>query len=463
METIQIARELGTLVDPSRVLTDNASLVEYGRDWTKYLQPKPSAVVFPKTTEEVVALVKWARTNKVALVPSGGRTGLSGGAAALNGEVVVSFQKMNRILEYDEFDQTVTVEAGVITEALQKYAEEKGLYFPVDFASRGSSQIGGNVATNAGGIKVLRFGLMRQWVAGLEAVTGSGEVLSLNNSLVKNATGYDLRHLLIGSEGTLALITKVTLNLTRPVHEPALFVFGVQDLDAVMKIYHSFKRKLPILAFEMFTDVALKHVVDHHTDLKRPFAGSFPYYVLVEIEGGDEPVLAGALELFEKGVEDGVIQDGIQAQNPQQARELWRLREDISEATSKFTPYKNDISVRIAKVPEFLSEMDSILKKNYPSFEVVWFGHIGDGNLHINILKPAEMKTEEFLKECKRVDQMMFEMIERLQGSVSAEHGVGLTKKPYLVHTRSAAEIELMKGIKKTFDPDGILNPGKIF
>lgn len=463
METAQISRELGSLIDPSRVLSDSASLVEYGRDWTKYLQPKPSAIVFPKTTEEVVALVQWARKSKIALVPSGGRTGLSGGAAALNGEVVVSFQKMNRILEFDEYDQTVTVEAGVITEALQKFAEEKGLYFPVDFASRGSSQIGGNVATNAGGIKVLRYGLMRQWVAGLEAVTGAGQVLQLNNSLVKNATGYDLRHLLIGSEGTLALITKVTLNLTRPVSEPALFVFGVENLDAVMKIYHSFKRKLPILAFEMFTDLALKHVVSHHSDLKKPFAGSFPYYVLCEIEAGDESVLAKALELFEKGVEDGVIQDGIQAQNPQQARDLWRLREDISEATSKFTPYKNDISVRIAKVPEFLSEMDSILNKNYPSFEVVWFGHIGDGNLHINILKPADMKTEDFLKECKRVDQMMFEMIERLQGSVSAEHGVGLTKKAYLAHTRSPAEIQLMKGIKNVFDPDNIMNPGKIF
>lgn len=463
MESAQINRELSAIFDSSRVLTDGASLLEYGRDWTKYLQPKPSAVVFPKTTEEVVSLVQWARKNKISLVPSGGRTGLSGGAAALNGEVVVSFQKMNRILDFDPYDQTVTVEAGVITEALQKFAEEKGLYFPVDFASRGSSQIGGNVATNAGGIKVLRFGLMRQWVAGLEAVTGAGEVLHLNNSLVKNATGYDLRHLLIGSEGTLALITKITLNLTRPTHEPALFVFGVADLDSVMKIYHSFKKQLPILAFEMFTDLALKHVLAHHTNLKKPFADSYPYYVLCEVENADESVLSRALELFEKGVESGLIQDGVQAQNPQQARELWRLREDVSEATSKFTPYKNDISVRIAKVPQFLSEMDAILKKNYPHFEVVWFGHIGDGNLHINILKPADMTTEAFLKECKRVDQLMFEMIERLQGSVSAEHGVGLTKKPYLSHTRSAAEIAVMKGIKKVFDPDGILNPGKIF
>lgn len=463
METAQLTRELGTIFDSSRVLTDSTSLLEYGRDWTKYLEPKPCAIVFPKSTEEVVALVKWARQNKIALVPSGGRTGLSGGAAALHGEVVVSFQKMNRILEFDPFDQTVTVEAGVVTETLQKYAEERGLYYPVDFASRGSSHIGGNVATNAGGIKVLRFGLTRQWVAGLEVVTGSGEVLHLNNSLVKNATGYDLRHLIIGSEGTLALITKVTLSLTRPVQQPTLFVFGVSDLDAVMKIYHTFKKELPILAFEMFTDLALKYVLKHHTDLKKPFAGAFPYYVLCEIEVPGESVLARALELFEMGVRQGWIEDGIQAQNPQQARDLWRLREDVSEATSSYSPYKNDISVRVAKVPEFLKEMDSILKKNYPHFEVVWFGHIGDGNLHINILKPKDMTSEAFLKECKRVNELMFTMIEKMQGSVSAEHGVGLTKKAYLSHTRSAIEIRLMKDVKKVFDPDGILNPGKIF
>jgi FAD/FMN-containing dehydrogenase len=455
--------ELTRILDSSRVLTDAANLIEYGRDWTKYLQPKPSAIVFPKSTEEVVALVKWARSKKVALVPSGGRTGLSGGAAALNGEVVVSFQKMNRILDFDSYDLAVTCEAGVITETLQKYAEEKGLYYPVDFASRGSSQIGGNVATNAGGIKVMRFGLTRQWVAALEVVTGEGEVLHLNNGLVKNATGLDLRHLMIGSEGTLGLITKVTVNLTRPTAQPSLFVFGVEDLAAVMKIYHAYKSELPLLAFEMFTDLALKYVLKHHTDLKAPTEGSHPYYVLVEIEKTDDSVHERAMAIFEKGVEQGWILDGIESQTPQQLKDLWRLREDISEATAPYQPYKNDISVRISKVPAFLEEMDAILKKNYPHFEAVWFGHIGDGNLHINILKPKDMATDAFLKECKKVDEIMFTMIEKFGGSVSAEHGVGLTKKPYLSHTRSAQEIELMRKIKRAFDPDNILNPGKVF
>ena len=356
MTSIEVQSQLAQIFETARVLTDSANLEEYGRDWVKYLKPNATAIVFPKSAQEVSQLVQFARKNKVALVPSGGRTGLSGGAVALNGEVVVSFQKMNKILEFDPLDQTVTVEAGVITETVQNFAAEKGLYYPVDFASRGSSHIGGNVATNAGGIKVLRYGLTRQWVAALEVVTGTGEILQLNNSLVKNATGLDLRHLMIGSEGILGFITKVTLNLARPPAPQALFVFGVKDLSAVMRIFHAFKQALPILAFEMFTDLALKHVVHHHKDLKAPFPTSHPYYLLAEIELLGPEVLEKAMEVFEQGLEQGWIQDGIQAQNPQQARDLWRLREDISEATSPYQPYKNDISVRIAKVPEFLSE-----------------------------------------------------------------------------------------------------------
>ncbi len=455
--------QLNAIFDKDRVLTDAGSLKEYGRDWTKNIEPKPSVIVFPKSTDEVVRLVKMAIEQKLALVPSGGRTGLSGGALAQNGEVVVSFQRMNKILDFNSTDQVVTVESGVITESVQDFAKEQGLYFPVDFASRGSSQIGGNVATNAGGIKVLRYGLTRNWVSGLEAVTGTGEVLNLNNSLIKNATGYDLRHLLIGSEGTLALITKVTLALTHPPKEPLVFLFAVEDLSAVMKVFDIYRAKLPILAFEMFTELSLKYVLKHHTDLKRPLDSSHPYYLLVELEGLNASVEEEAMALFEKGLEMGLIQDGTMAQSPSQAKDLWRLREDISEATAPYSPYKNDISVRISKVPEFLTQMSDILNREYPDFEACWFGHIGDGNLHINILKPTDMSSAEFVKACQKVDDKMFGMIESLGGSVSAEHGVGLTKKPFLHHTRSKAEIAIMKGIKQTFDPHGILNPGKLF
>lgn len=456
------ASQLRELFDASQVLDDPSNLKEYGKDWTKHLDPKPSAIVFPKSTEDVKKLVLWARQNKVALVPSGGRTGLSGAAVATNGEVVVSFQKMNRILDFDPLDQTMTVEAGVVTEVAQKFAADKNLYFPVDFASRGSSQIGGNVATNAGGIKVLRYGLIRPWVQALEVVTGAGEVLHLNNSLVKNATGYDLRQLFIGSEGTLGFITKITLGLTRPPDSPQVFLFGVSELESVMKIYHAFKSATPLLAFEMFTELALECVLAQHKDLSRPLTEKHDYYILVEVEGGNEQVIEKSLGIFEKGLEAGWILDGIQSQSPQQSRDLWRLREDISEATAPFQPYKNDVSVRISRVPNFLVEMDAILKREYPDIKVVWFGHIGDGNLHINILKPADMKSEEFVQKCKHVDGILFEMIKKFEGSISAEHGVGLTKKPFLHFTRSPEEIALMKSIKRVFDPDSIMNPGKV-
>lgn len=462
MKPDQITKELAQIFSSEQVLTEASEFALYGRDWTKFIPPKPSAIVFPKSTEQVQELVRWARTTKTGLVPSGGRTGLSGAAIASNHEVVVSFERMNRILDFDQYDQTANCEPGVVTEQLQNFAKDQGLYFPVDFASRGSSQIGGNIATNAGGIKVLRYGLFRNWVSGLEVVTGSGEVMQFNRGLIKNATGYDFRHLMIGSEGTLGFVTRATMQLTRPPHELMVFLFAVPHLEAVMSVFHAFRSQTSLMAFEMFTDRALSHVI-RHTGLQSPLSESSPYYLVVEVEKDQENAETKAMEIFESGLEKGWVTDGALAQSAQQAREFWRFREDISEATSVVSCYKNDVSVRITKVPPFLKEMDQLLKSDYPDFDVVWFGHIGDGNLHINILKPDALNNGEFLERCHKVDQHLFAMIEKYQGSVSAEHGVGLMKKPYLLHTRKRDEIELMRGIKHLFDPDGIMNPGKIF
>lgn len=441
------------------ISTDDQDLAEYGHDWTKNIEHKASAVLFPKTTEEVKQIVLWANENKIALVPSGGRTGLSGGATALNGEVILSLEKMNKILDYSDVEHTLWCDAGVITESIQDFAKQKDLLYPVDFAARGSSQIGGNVATNAGGIKVIRYGLTRSWVIGLEVVTGKGEVLNLNKGLVKNATGYDLRHLIIGSEGTLAVITKVGLQFAKASNDLSVFLFALKDLQGIMTLFQALRKKIDLEAFEMFTDKAIQCVLKQHTDIKSPFSQIHPYYVLCEV---DAESTEATLEVFEQGLVNGWIQDGVQSQSPQQAKDFWRLREDISEATSAYSPYKNDISVRIAQVPEFLEKMNSILIKEYPSFEVVWFGHVGDGNLHINILKPENLSREEFIKKCQSVNKSLFEMIHDFGGSISAEHGVGVTKKDYLNKTRSPEEIEIMRGIKKVFDPNGILNPGKV-
>ncbi len=452
---------LNEIFSKEQILTDPESLKLYGKDWLKYFESNARAVVFPKSTLEVQKLVMWARKNKVSLVPSGGRTGLSGAAVALNNEVVVSFDKMNQILDINETDRVVHLEPGVITETLQKYLWEKGHYYPVDFASRGSSQMGGNIATNAGGVKVLRYGLTRDQVSSLEVVTGNGEILHLGNDLVKNATGLDLKHLFIGSEGILGFITKIGIKFTHQPKPLSVMILGVPHLDSVMKVFEKFREAVPLTAFEFFSDIALD-LVTEYTGLTSPLARRAPNYLLVEVENTDQLIAEKMLQVFEDCLENNLVLDGTIAQNEAQARILWRFREDVSEATERYSPYKNDVSVRISQVPQFLEQVDLILKKNYPSFKVVWFGHIGDGNMHINILKPKDLSKAEFIKNCEQVNELLFNVIGEMKGSISAEHGVGLTKRNYLKHSKSQAEISLMQEIKKVFDPDGIMNPGKV-
>ncbi len=462
MSQAALIEELKTLVEPGKVLTDADSLDAYGKDWTKQFAPAPLAIAFPKSIEEVQAIVLWANRNQVALVPSGGRTGLSAGAVAANGEVVVAFDYMNQILEFNAYDRTVRCQAGVVTEQLQDFAEEKGLYYPVDFASAGSSQIGGNIGTNAGGIKVIRYGMTRNWVAGMKVVTGAGEILELNRDLIKNATGYDLRQLFIGAEGTLGFVVEATMRLDRAPKNLTAMVLGTPDLDSIMPVLHAFQSRVDLTAFEFFSDKAMAKVLARG-DVPSPFETECAYYALLEFEASSEEVTNAALELFEHCMEQGWVYDGVMSQSEQQLQNLWKLREYISETISHWTPYKNDISVTVANVPAFLKEIDDIVGTNYPDFEVIWFGHIGDGNLHLNILKPDAMAKEEFFAKCATVNKWVFETVQKYNGSISAEHGVGMTKRDYLGYSRSPEEIAIMKAIKAVFDPNGIMNPGKIF
>nr|WP_024309910.1 FAD-binding oxidoreductase [Pseudomonas sp. P818] len=462
MTTPAQIEELKTLVEPGKVLTDADSLETYGKDWTKQFAPAPSAIVFPKTTEQVQAIVRWANQHQIALVPSGGRTGLSAAAVAANGEVVVSFDYMNRIVEFNEYDRTVVCQPGVVTKQLQLFAEEKGLYYPVDFASSGSSQIGGNIGTNAGGIKVIRYGMTRNWVAGLKVVTGTGELLELNRDLIKNATGYDLRQLFIGAEGTLGFVVEATMRLERAPKNLTAMVLGTPDFDSIMPVLHAFQGKLDLTAFEFFSDRCLEKILGRG-DVPAPFESRTPFYALLEFEALNEDVANEALATFEHCVEQGWVLDGVMSQSQQQLENLWKLREYISETISHWMPYKNDISVTVGQVPAFLKDIDDIVSANYPDFDVLWYGHIGDGNLHLNILKPESLAKEDFFSKCAVVNKWVFEIVEKYNGSISAEHGVGMTKRDYLQYSRSPAEIAYMKAIKAVFDPNGIMNPGKIF
>ena len=460
--SIDIIQELSAVLTQEQVAVDPASLETYGQDWTRFTPPAPTAIVFPRDTADVVAVVECARRCQFALVPSGGRTGLSGGACAANGEVVVSMDKMNAISPVNLTDRTVTVGAGAITQNVQQAARDADLFYPVDFASSGSSQIGGNIATNAGGINVIRYGMTREWVAGLTVVTGKGEVLELNKGLMKNNTGLDFRHLFIGSEGILGFITEATLKLTAPPKDPTVLVLGLSDMSAIMAVLDRIQSTTPLLAYEFFSELAVSKVVDH-AGVARPFETCTPLYALVEFERENDMTDAHVLEAVEQCMEEGWVIDAVMSQSVAQARALWRLREDISETISKWTPYKNDISSTVSKVPELLAAVDDVVHKNYSDWEVVWYGHIGDGNLHLNILKPENLQIEEFKARCNDVSTAIFDAIKTLGGSVSAEHGVGTLKAPYLGYSKSDSEIDAMRAIKAIFDPDGILNPGKVF
>ena len=450
---------LKTFIDFSIKPSD---LTNYGKDWSIYYPPNASAVVFPEKEEQLPRLLDWAWKNKTALVPSGGRTGLSGAATATNKEVVVSFERMNKILDFNEADAIVKVQPGVITETLQNFAKEKGYFFPIDFAAKGSSQIGGNVATNAGGVRVLKYGMMRNWVAGLTVITGKGEKLQLGQSLIKNATGLDLKNIFIGSEGTLGLFSEIDIKLTFPPKNTTVLVVGLNDLKQAIDVYLHFAKKSQLSACEVFSDLALSKVLAQH-DLKKPFETACPFYLLLEVEHDPEDFSYALFPMFEHCMEKGWVSDGVISQSPTQKNQLWSLREFISESLSSETPYKNDVSVRISQVPAFVKDVSEVFKAEYPDFQIVWFGHIGDGNLHLNILKPESMDKEAFVQKCHSSDKMLFQIVQKYKGAISAEHGVGLIKKGHLTFSRSPEEIQIMKEVKKVFDPKNLLNPGKIF
>ncbi len=435
--------------------TDTASLEKYGRDWNKEFTPKPSRIVFPKTTQDVVTLVRWARATRTALVPSGGRTGLSAGATAIRGEVVVSFEKMARVLELNPVEMTITAEPGAILETLQERSADAGMIFPLDLGARGSCQLGGNIATNAGGLHVVHLGMLRSWVRDLEVVTGTGEILHLGHRLTKNNSGYDLKELMIGSEGTLGFITQATIQLKRkPAGLETLFASG-SDLGKIMEVFSALRRRHELWAFELMPRRALERA-SHHTGIEAPLGLERAYYFVASVEGLPEAVLEEALS-------SGALDDATMAQSSEQSRSFWRLREEIPEALGRGVLHKNDIAVRTSLVPELVRALEAMMDRYSGRCEIYWFGHLGDGNIHVNLLKSDATAADTFRGLCAEFDKELFALVRTQGGTISAEHGIGLLKKPFLTYTRSEAEIEVMRGIKRLFDPDGIINPGKVF
>jgi FAD/FMN-containing dehydrogenase len=453
--------ELRAIIEADRVSTEPGDLAIYGRDWTRVHEPKPCAVVWPKTSAEVSSILALCQRARIPVVPSGGRTGLAGGAVAREGELVLSLERMRRMDPVDVAGATVRVQAGAVTQAVHAHCAPHGLTWPLDMASKGSSQVGGNISTNAGGVKVIRYGLTRQWVLGLEVVLMDGRVLELNGALEKNNTGLDLRQLFIGTEGTLGVITEATLKLTPLPTRLDVVLFAASDLGRAVGLLREARSSgMTLAAFEFFTDRCLTRVM-RHRKLSQPFSDRHGAYVLVEIENASsEAIEAWTGSVLERGAAD----DAVIAAHRSQAAQLWEYREGISESLSATgLPHKNDVALPVAALDGFCSELDRVFADRYPGWEICVFGHLGDGNLHINVMKPDDLAREDFLSKTHQADHHMFELVRSHRGSISAEHGIGLLKRPHLHFSRTDEELRLMVAMKRVLDPNGLLNPGKIF
>ena len=465
-----LLKALVDAVGADHVRTGADDLGYFGTDRCRGDWPvSPGVVVLPKTVGEVQAVVRACAAAGAAIVPSGGRTGLTGAATATAGEVVLSLDRLNAVQEVDVAAQTVRCEAGATVEAVQLAADAAGLLYPVDFAAKGSAQIGGSIATNAGGVKVLRYGSTRAWVSGLDVVVASGELLHLGGALVKDNTGYDLRQLFIGAEGTLGVIVGATMRLCPPPKGLLVALCSVPDDASVLSLFTRARRELPLQAFECFDQGCLRHVLKHRNlEGRGPFAEPSPQHVLIEIEvdGAGEDAEERAHDLLTLCLADaqdaGELLDAVVAATAAQARDLWEYREGISESLHGHTPHKSDIALPISEVVAFLEVWRPAIAKALPDVEALVFGHVGDGNLHLNLLKPADESVASFVARAKAFDEETYALVQRFGGSVSAEHGIGLLKRDHLHFSRSAGELAMMSGIKQALDPAGMFNPGKV-
>lgn len=466
MQNPKHAEAFAKIIGVAHVSTDAETIETHAVDWSGVLKPNASGILFPASTEEVAKLLRYANENRIAIVPSGGRTGLSGGAVAANGEWVLSLKRMNKMGAVDATSLTLEVECGAITEAVHRHCEPHGLTWPVDFASKGSSQVGGNLATNAGGVRVIRYGNTRNWVLGITAVTMTGEILRLNGALEKNNTGIDLRQILIGSEGILAIMTEAVLKLARIPEAQAVGFFAVKSFQDVLKLFEEARvAHFALSAYETLSRPCYDSVVDK-LGLKAPIvrADEHGAYVLIEFELGANPAQKDALlEWFESLFEKSLVLDGVLAQTARESSELWKIRESVAESIMiKSEVYQQDVSVPLEHLNEFFASISERYRSAYPDFETYIFGHIGDGNLHVFIRKPGALDSERFRERCHESDQDLFEFVKRYRGSVSAEHGIGVLKRDAIRYSRSDTELALFSKIKLAFDPNGLLNPGKI-
>ena len=469
----ELITRLRSLCGASNVLTHEdpgADLSAWEQDWRKRSHGRALAVVRPGSTAEVAAVVKACAETGTSIVPQGGNTGLVVGSVPddTGTQIVLSMTRMNAVRAIDKDNLTMTVEAGCVLQNLQDAAEKEGLLFPLSLAAEGSCTIGGNLGTNAGGTQVVRYGNTRDLCLGLEVVTASGEVWHGLTGLRKDNTGYDLRHLMIGSEGTLGVITAATMKLY-PLPAVQLTAWAaVPSMEAAVQLLGLAHQKLGpgLTGFEVMGQFALGLVDKHYPQLRVPLFKEAPWCVLLENSDSESETHArGQFEaLLEAAMEAGCVSDAVVAENIAQARSLWHIRESIPLAQAEEgLNIKHDISIPVSRIPAFVAETDALLTQQIPGVRLVDFGHLGDGNLHYNVQAPQGADGQAFLRDSEeRVNTLVFDQVARFNGSISAEHGVGELKAGKLPHYKDATALAMMHAIKRALDPQNILNPRKV-
>jgi FAD/FMN-containing dehydrogenase len=453
-----------------RLLQDTDAVAPFLTDWRRKWTGQALAVAQPDTPEGVAAVLRWCRAHGVAVVPQGGNTGLSGGAtpAAVGRNLVLSTARLQRIRALDPVGQTVTVEAGVTLQQVQDAARDADRLFPLSLAAQGTCTIGGNLATNAGGVQVLRYGTARELCLGLEVVTAEGELWNGLRTLRKDNTGYDLRDLFIGSEGTLGVITAAVLKLFPvPAAQVVAFV-AVPSPAAALALLALAQQRLGagLTAFELISDTCVQLVERHVDSARRPLPDPSPWYVLVEVSSPRDLASASAdvESVLEAALEAGHASDAALSSSLAQFRSLWALREDISESQGAEGPaIKHDIALPIASVPAFIAETDALIARHHPGLRMVVFGHLGDGNLHYNVSPPAGgMDKAAFSVLEGPLNRLVHDAVDAAGGSISAEHGLGVLRRDEASRYKSPLEQRLMRTLKQAFDPFNLMNPGKL-
>ena len=457
--------DLKAIVGAAGCTTDEADLEGHLTEWRDAVTGRTLAMVSPSSTAQVAEIVRTCAQAGTAVVPQGGNTGLCGGAIPdqSGDQVLLSMTRMNAIRRIDPDDFSMVVEAGCVLSVVQDAAQAAQRYFPLSLAAEGSCQIGGNLSTNAGGLNVIRYGTARDQVLGLEVVLADGSVWNGLRSLRKNTAGYDLKHLFVGSEGTLGIITAATLRLFPDPGEISTALIALASAEQAVALLGRLRHRLAdrIQAFELISSRAVRFATRHLQLQKMPFDTEHPWNILMDVAVGDDAELL-EVELA-SALEDGLGSDALIAKNVAEANELWRMRHAISEAQkSAGLSLKHDISVPIMRLGEFLSRGDELLAALMPDARLVAFGHVGDGNLHYNVSQPVDALANVFRREGEQLSQAIYQLVAELGGSFSAEHGVGTLKKDLLTQFVDPVEIELMQTLKKALDPLNTLNPGKV-